>query len=659
MTTRISLNLRISAIFASFVAITIGLIILTIGMRLGTTVNALTLADNEQISKARAMQLGELMDKLHWQLNMIAIRNQIVSGDTKAIESTILGLNGKLSPEVVGAFYVWPNGDYLTTEGARANVADRDYFKAIMEKGASEAIGAAVVSKALNAPIVVSAVAVKGADGKNKGFVAFQFKLESLSAITGGIKVGRTGYGWIIDNTGLMIAHPNAKAIMTLNGTNADKDGTRGMDALATRALREDAGHGTYVSAAGVEMTVFFVRVPNTPGWTLGVSVPSVEIHETVDSLIRLLLVISCLAVILSILVSALIARTIVKPIALIVQAVGSFAKGDLSLSGLDFDATRKVAARRDELGDAGRSLDVLLDSLNSVVGDIRTSSAEVSSGSAQLSDTAQGLSQGANEQAASIEELSASVEELASTIRQNADNTKQADALSRRVAQNAEASGKAVVETVASMKEIASKISIIEEIASQTNLLALNAAIEAARAGEAGKGFAVVAAEVRKLAERSAKAAGEINELSKRSVTVAGEAGKKLEELVPDIKKTAELIQEISAASSEQSSGAEQIAKGVTQMDTVVQQNAGSSEELAATAEELSGQAIKLVESIAYFRLGSTGNAPEASAGTKAPPSAAKPVKRAAAPSAGKSRAIAPVSRASSDTKDSDFEEF
>jgi methyl-accepting chemotaxis protein len=305
---------------------------------------------------------------------------------------------------------------------------------------------------------------------------------------------------------------------------------------------------------------------------------------------------------------SLLIARMITKPIVFVVGVMGDISKGDLVLSGMDKAFRDKVLARRDELGALGLSIDGFVKTLWHVIVDIKASSGQVSSGAEQLSNSAQGLSQGANEQAASIEELSASVEELASTTRQNADNTKEADALARRVTLNAEESGKSVSETVESMKEIASRISIIEEISRQTNLLALNAAIEAARAGEAGKGFAVVASEVRKLAERSATAASEINELSERSVRVAGEAGKRLKELVPDIKKTAELIQEIAAASGEQSSGTDQIAKGVTQMDIVVQRNASSSEELAATAEELSGQAIKLAETINFFKLADRG---------------------------------------------------
>ena len=197
----------------------------------------------------------------------------------------------------------------------------------------------------------------------------------------------------------------------------------------------------------------------------------------------------------------------------------------------------------------------------------------------------------------------------MASSIKQNADNSGQTEKIAIKSSVDAKEGGKAVTETVAAMKEIATKISIIEEIARQTNLLALNAAIEAARAGEHGKGFAVVASEVRKLAERSQTAAGEISTLSSRSVQVAETAGEMLNKMVPDIQKTAELVQEISAASREQDTGAEQINKAIQQLDQVIQQNASASEEMASTSEELASQADLLKESISFFRIDNGGS--------------------------------------------------
>jgi methyl-accepting chemotaxis protein len=193
----------------------------------------------------------------------------------------------------------------------------------------------------------------------------------------------------------------------------------------------------------------------------------------------------------------------------------------------------------------------------------------------------------------------------MVSNIRQNADNAQQTERIALKSAQDAKEGGKAVIETVSAMREIAGKISIIEEIARQTNLLALNAAIEAARAGEHGKGFAVVASEVRKLAERSQTAAAEISKLSTSSVQVAEAAGEMLTKIVPDIQRTAELVQEISAASNEQNSGAEQINKAIQQLDQVIQQNASGTEEIASTSEELASQAEQLQDTVSFFKVG------------------------------------------------------
>jgi methyl-accepting chemotaxis protein len=255
-----------------------------------------------------------------------------------------------------------------------------------------------------------------------------------------------------------------------------------------------------------------------------------------------------------------------------------------------------------------GHALVRMIERLRGVVGDAGAAAENVSAGSQELSASSEQVSQGATEQAAAAEQASASMEEMAANIKQNADNASTTEKIARQSSKDAEASGVAVDKAVTAMRTIAEKIGIVQEIARQTDLLALNAAVEAARAGEHGRGFAVVASEVRKLAERSQTAAAEIGAVSSDTVKAATEAGEMLTRLVPDIRRTAELVAEISAACREQDIGAAQINDAIQQLDQVTQQNAGASEQISTTSEELAAQAEELQASIAYFKVSDSG---------------------------------------------------
>lgn len=324
------------------------------------------------------------------------------------------------------------------------------------------------------------------------------------------------------------------------------------------------------------------------------------------------------LAIILIVIIAAyIITASITKPLAKVVVVTKKVAEGDLT--------ARIEVAQKDEVGELATAFSVMLEKLKEIVEGIKSGADSIAGAGFEVNSAAQTLSQGASEQASSAEEVSSSMEQMAANIQQNTDNAQQTEKISLNVSQGVQKVGAAAQESLDSIKNIADKIGIINDIAFQTNILALNAAVEAARAGEHGKGFAVVAAEVRKLAERSKIAADEIVALASRSVNVTEDASELMGSLIPEIEKTAKLVQEIAAASIEQNSGSDQINNAIQQLNTVTQQNAASSEELATSSEELSSQAEQLKELIGFFRLDNSKTTRQ-TAVVSAPRSVSKP---------------------------------
>lgn len=444
---------------------------------------------------------------------------------------------------------------------------------------------------------------VKSNEGQLIGVMVYQISLKAINTIMQERSgMGETGETYLVgadkrlrsdsydDKSGNHSVRSSFAGTVDKNGVDTDSS----REALSGQTNTQLTINTDYLGSQ-VLSAYTPVKVGNHK-WALISEIDEAEVEAPISELVNSILLIGVVITLIVVLIALFLAVSISRPLLKGVHLAESLSKGDLT--------ARIDVNQKDEIGQLAQALQYMVSRLSEVVAEVKSGAENVGSGSQQLSATAQQLSHGASEQASAAEQVSSSMEQMSSNIEQNADNAAQTEKIAVKAARDAEESGKAVNESVGAMRDIAQKIVVIQEIARQTNLLALNAAIEAARAGEHGKGFAVVASEVGKLASRTQNAAAEITNLATSSVKIAEGAGEKLTHLVPDIRKTADLVQEISAASNEQKTGIEQINQAIIQLDSVTQQNAGASEQMASTAEQLSSQAEQLQNTMDYFKL-------------------------------------------------------